>query len=88
MANIHAILIIVWFEEYYMFYKCYQTVIEKLLIKRHFNDMAFNVFAHPFSSSSIQQSAKPVLEKLRLDSDMDVQYFTQEALEGKDDPFT
>jgi len=31
--------------------------------------------------STIQQQVKPCLEKLRQDSDLDVQYFAQEALE-------
>lgn len=33
--------------------------------------------------SALQQQVKPCLEKLRQDTDIDVQYFAQEALEGK-----
>ena len=39
-------------------------------------------------SSALQQQVKPCLEKLRQDSDIDVQYFAQEAIEGKACGFT
>jgi hypothetical protein len=34
--------------------------------------------------SALQTEVKPVLEKLATDTDMDVKYFAQEAIRGKD----
>lgn len=36
-----------------------------------------------FSFSTLQNEVKPVLEKLTQDQDVDVKYFAQEALTGK-----
>lgn len=35
-------------------------------------------------SSTLQSEVKPILEKLTQDQDVDVKYFAQEALTGKD----
>lgn len=41
------------------------------------------IFILSLSSSALQTQVKPVLEQLKADSDMDVKYFAQEALTGK-----
>lgn len=38
--------------------------------------------------SALQTEVKPVLEKLASDTDMDVKYFAQEAISGKNFTFT
>ena len=46
-------------------------------------NMLYLKYKHLSSSSAIQNQVRPLLEKLKADSDMDVQFFAVEALEGE-----